>query len=332
MALTFVDRHWYRLSWLSVLLTPAAVLFGGIVAVRRGLYSSGVLSSQHMPVPVVIVGNIVAGGTGKTPLVLWLCEYLAEHGYTPGIVSRGYGGSGQTMEVAGTSASLAGDEPALLAQRSRRPVWIGRDRAGAARALLGAHPQCDVIVADDGLQHYALARDVEIAVVDASRGNGNGLLLPAGPLRERAGRLDQVDAIVLTAGGAPTSAKTFAMSLEGNTFRNLLNPQFHQEASAFQGKRLHAIAGIGNPARFFDHLQALGLGFTAHAFADHHDYSPSDLDFAGADAILMTEKDAIKCQRFARENHWVLPVDAHVDAALGQLVLDKLRRLAPGKN
>lgn len=299
---------------------------------RRGLYSKGVLSPRRMPVPVVIVGNIVAGGTGKTPLVLWLCDYLAEHGYKPGIVSRGYGGSGETLEVAGTSASVAGDEPALLAQRSHCPVWIGRDRPAAARALLAAHPQCNVIIADDGLQHYRLARDVEIAVVDAGRGNGNGLLLPAGPLRERAGRLAQVDAVVLTGGGAPPNAKTFAMTLEGKTFRNLLNPQFHQEASALQGRRLHAVAGIGNPTRFFDQLQALGLSFTAHAFADHHDYSPSDLEFAGADAILMTEKDAIKCQRFARENHWVLPVDAHVDAAFGELVLDKLRRLVPGKN
>jgi tetraacyldisaccharide 4'-kinase len=300
--------------------------------VRRGLYANGVLTPQRMPVPVVIVGNIVAGGTGKTPLVLWLCEYLADHGYKPGIVSRGYGGSGQTMQVASTSASVTGDEPALLAQRSRCPVWIGRDRPAAARALLAANPQCNVIVADDGLQHYRLARDVEIAVVDASRGNGNGLLLPAGPLRERAGRLSQVDAIVMTGGGAPLDAKTFAMTLEGKTFRNLLNPQFHQEASAFQGRRLHAVAGIGNPTRFFDQLQALGLSFTAHAFADHHDYSPSDLEFAGADAILMTEKDAIKCQRFARENHWVLPVDAHVDSAFGQLVLDKLGRFVPPKN
>lgn len=261
-------------------------------------------------------------------MVLWVCDFLREQGYEPGIVSRGYGGRGETMVVRGDSApDIAGDEPVLLAQRSRCPVWIGRNRVAAARALIAANPGCNVIVSDDGMQHYRLQRDVEIAVLDGSRGTGNGLPLPAGPLRESTGRLAGVDAVVVTGDiSLPwASAKTFAMRLDGNLFYNLLNPAFHQEAGAFHGERIHAVAGIGNPVRFFDHLQRLGLSFAAHAFPDHHAYSQADLEFGDADAIIMTEKDAIKCIRFARENHWVLPVDAHVDATLGRLILEKMK-------
>jgi tetraacyldisaccharide 4'-kinase len=325
--LTFLDRHWYRLSWLSILLLPIAAMFGCAVALRRALYRAGVFPSYRVPVPVIVVGNITAGGTGKTPLVLWLCDYLREHGYTPGIVSRGYGGRGHTTAVReNASPDVAGDEPVLLAQRSRCPVWVGRDRVAAARALIATNPGCNIIVSDDGLQHYRLQRDFEIAVIDGSRGAGNGLPLPAGPLRESTARLANVDAVVVTGNSVPpaTGAATFAMALEGNGFRNLLNPALRQEAGAFHGKRVHAIAGIGNPARFFDHLQALGLHFAAHAFPDHYAYSQADVDFGDADAIIMTEKDAIKCLRFAREIHWVLPVDARVDTALGRLILEKM--------
>ena len=326
--LAFLDRHWYRLSWLSILLLPIAAVFGCVVAVRRALYLAGIFTSSRVPVPVIVVGNITAGGTGKTPLVLWLCDFLREQGYAPGIVSRGYGGRGQTMAVTESSApDIAGDEPVLLAQRSRCPVWIGRDRVAAARALIAANPRCNVIVSDDGLQHYGLQRDFEIAVLDGSRGTGNGLPLPAGPLRESTGRLADVDAVVVTGNSfsLSASAPTFAMTLEGKGFFNLLNPAFHQEAGAFHGKGIHAVAGIGNPARFFDHLHRLGLSFAAHAFPDHHAYAQSDLEFGDADAIIMTEKDAIKCLRFARENHWVLPVDARVDMALGRLILEKMK-------
>jgi tetraacyldisaccharide 4'-kinase len=215
----------------------------------------------------------------------------------------------------------------LLAQRSRCPVWVGRDRVAAGRALIAANPRCNVIVSDDGLQHYALRRDVEIAVMDGTRRTGNGLPLPAGPLRESRSRLASVDAVIVTEGVVPPAASTatFGMTLEGREFRNLLNPAFHQDAGAFHGKRVHAIAGIGHPRRFFDHLQGLGLSFTAHAFADHHAYTPSDLEFGDSDAVIMTEKDAIKCQPFARADHWVLAVEALVAPALGRLILDKLK-------
>ena len=304
------------------------MVFACVVGLRRALYKAGVFRSYRVPVPVIVVGNITAGGTGKTPLVLWVCDFLRERGYKPGIVSRGYGGRGETRGVQGSSApEITGDEPVLLAQRSRCPVWIGRNRVAAARALIAANPECNVIVSDDGLQHYGLQRDVEIAVLDGSRTTGNGLPLPAGPLRESTARLAEVDAVVVTGdpSSRPARAKTFAMRLDGNVFRNLLNPAFHQEAGAFHGKQTHAIAGIGNPARFFDHLQRLGLSFAAHAFPDHHAYSQADLEFGDAEAIIMTEKDAIKCIRFARENHWVLPVDAQVDATLGTLILDKMK-------
>ena len=305
-------------------------MFGCAVTLRRALYRAGVFPSYRVPVPVIVVGNITAGGTGKTPLVLWLCDYLREHGYTPGIVSRGYGGRGHTTAVReNASPDVAGDEPVLLAQRSRCPVWVGRDRVAAARALIATNPGCNIIVSDDGLQHYRLQRDFEIAVIDGSRGAGNGLPLPAGPLRESTARLANVDAVVVTGNSVPpaTGAATFAMALEGSGFRNLLNPALRQEAGAFHGKRVHAIAGIGNPERFFDHLRALGLSFAAHAFPDHYAYSQADLDFGDADAIIMTEKDAIKCLRFAREIHWVLPVDARVDTALGRLILEKMKTL-----
>lgn len=303
-------------------------MFACVVALRRALYRVRVLPSYRVQVPVIVVGNIAAGGTGKTPLVLWLCDFLKEYGYTPGIVSRGYGGSGHTTAVReNASPDMAGDEPVLLARRSRCPVWIGRDRVAAARALIATNPACNIIISDDGLQHYRLQRDIEIAVIDGGRGTGNGLPLPAGPLRESVSRLSSVDAIVVTGDSIPPTAglAAFAMRLEGNVFRNLLNPSFQQEAGAFLGRRVHAIAGIGNPARFFDHLQRLGLSFAAHAFADHHAYTQGDLEFGDADAIIMTEKDAIKCLRFARENHWALPVDARVDTALGRLILEKLK-------
>jgi tetraacyldisaccharide 4'-kinase len=272
---------------------------------------------------VVVVGNLVAGGTGKTPLVLWLAEALRARGFRPAIVSRGYGGANERpCEVAiGGDAARYGDEPLLLAERSGVPVWIGRDRASAARAAIAAHPDRDLVICDDGLQHYALARDFEIAVED-ERGYGNGLLLPAGPLRESPSR--QVDATVVN--GAPARAGAFAMRLEPAGFRGVRDPQRTAAADALRGLRLHAVAGIGNPARFFATLASLGLAFTPHAFPDHHAFAPADLDFPECDAVLMTEKDAVKCRAFARESWWYLPVVAQVDPALADLVLDKLKR------
>jgi tetraacyldisaccharide 4'-kinase len=328
-------RHWQRVTALSAALYPLSLIFRAVTALRRAAYAHGVLRSFEVGVPVVIAGNISVGGTGKTPLVLWLAQLLQRNGLHPGIVSRGYGGSARRpLEVTPASSPAAvGDEPLLLARRSGCPVWIGRDRVAAAQALLSAHPACDVIISDDGLQHYRLDRDVEIAVVDGDRGLGNGLLLPAGPLREPASRLDSVDAVVIN-GDRETSAvrvsissraPAFHMQLEGSRFRNLPDPDRFVGPEYFEGKRVYAVAGIGHPPRFFAHLEALGLAFERRAFPDHHEYVASDVDFTDAGAIVMTEKDAVKCAAFARSIHWVLPVDAAPDPQLGEIVLRKLK-------
>lgn len=330
--MSWLERQWQRVTPAGVLLYPFSIAFRAIVALRRKAYSASILKSRALPVPVIVVGNITVGGTGKTPLVLWLATFLAGHGMRPGIVSRGYGVDARVPRaVTPTSeSSRSADEPLLLAQRSGCPVWIGADRVAAGLALLRANPECDVIVSDDGLQHYALARDLEIAVIDGARGLGNGFMLPAGPLREPASRLREVDAVVIQ--GAPRALDkrkgAVGMRLEGREFRNLLNPGHAVGPENFQRRRVHAIAGIGNPARFFAHLEALGLTFEAHAFPDHYGYTPADLAFEGADAVVMTEKDAVKCASFAHETHWALRVDAVPDPELGELVLRKLRTTA----
>jgi tetraacyldisaccharide 4'-kinase len=331
-----VTRHWQRITPLTVALLPLSALFFIVSALRRLAYRRRWLSVARLPVPVIVVGNITAGGTGKTPLVLWLAQFLREHGFHPGIVSRGYRGTAREPQAvnASSDARICGDEPVLLARRSGCPLWIGRDRAAAARALLAVHPQCDVMLSDDGLQHYRLGRDVEIAVIDGARGFGNGFPLPAGPLREPSARLAAVDAVVVhrpdKSGTANfgDSASSIAMTLAGRTFRNLLNPTCTVDAEHFIGQRLHAVAGIGEPQRFFRHLTRLGLTFTAHAFPDHHAYQPADLRFSDCDAIVMTEKDAVKCAEFCSERCWTLPVDAEVDPRLGDILLHKLRKRA----
>lgn len=332
-----IERHWERVTPVSALLYPVSLLYGAVAGMRRAAYRSGIARSTRLPVSVIVVGNLTPGGTGKTPLTVWLAEFLAAVGRSPGIVSRGYGGrsSAPRRVLPDSDPAACGDEPVLLARRSGCEVWTGADRVAAARALLSAQPACDVVISDDGLQHYPLARDIEICVVDATRGLGNGWLLPAGPLREPLSRLAGVDAIVIngesraashsSVSRLPPGVARLGMKLEGREFRNLLNPGQLAGAEFFRGKQVHAIAGIGNPQRFFRHLQGLGLEFTAHPFPDHHRYQASDIAFADADAIVMTEKDAVKCRRFATEMHWELTVDAVVaDPALGELVLRKL--------
>ncbi|HEY5994076.1 MAG TPA: tetraacyldisaccharide 4'-kinase [Gallionellaceae bacterium] len=326
-----IERHWYGITPLHLLLLPLSLLFGLIAAARRLCYRLGIFQSVKLPVPVVVVGNITVGGSGKTPLALWLAQQLLDAGWHPGIISRGYRGSADAAQspapqevLPDSSPAETGDEPLLMAQRRLCPVWIGRDRPAAARALLSAHPECDVLISDDGMQHYRLGRDAEIAVVDGHRRIGNGFLLPAGPLREPVSRLDTVDAVVVN-GGADGHGK-FGMKLHGEQFHNLLNPENTRQAGDFNGSRLHALAGIGHPERFFKYLESLGLAITRHPLPDHHHYTAADLAIAGADAILMTEKDAVKCAPYADEKCWVLRVDAQVDPALAQLII---RKIAP---
>ncbi len=319
-----LQRHWYRITPLHLILVPLSLLFFLLSAARRLLYRAGVLSSEKLPVPVVIVGNITVGGSGKTPLTLWLAQQLIDEGWHPGIISRGYRGEATTpREVSpGDAATAVGDEPLLMAQRRLCPVWIGKNRPATGRALLAAHPECDVLLSDDGMQHYRLQRDVEIAVVDGHRKFGNGLLLPAGPLREPRARLKRVDAIVMHGGEARPGE--YPMQLHGERFYNLLNPETTATAADFKGLQVRALAGIGHPERFFKQLEHLGLIIQRHPLPDHHRYTPADLALADADAILMTEKDAVKCAAFATEKCWVLRVEAEVDPALTQQILRKI--------
>lgn len=325
--MTSSPAHWQTRGPLALLLLPVAALFAAVAAARRCAYRCKLLHTEQAGVPVIVIGNITAGGTGKTPLVLWLAQFLAARGKRPGIISRGYGatrGDPRAVPVNGSAADY-GDEPCLLAQRAGCPVWVGTNRAATARALRAAHPDVDVIISDDGLQHYRLARDVEIAVIDGARGLGNGWPLPAGPLREPASRLATVDAVVINGGDAPGAfPQAVTMQLEGDTLRNLHDPQQTVTAAYFRGRQVYAVAGIGNPSRFFAQLQRLGLDCVTRAFPDHHVYTAQDLRFAGDHHVVMTEKDAVKCAAFATTRHWALVVNAVPDESLGDTIVARL--------
>jgi tetraacyldisaccharide 4'-kinase len=333
---------WYGASAPPWPLRALSRLFGLLVRLRRLAYARGLLQSRRVGKPVIVVGNLSVGGSGKTPLVIWLAQQLAERGLKAGVVLRGHGGSavaaGVPLLVTPASAvEIVGDEALLLRLRTGAPVVVGRDRVGAARQLLGAG--VDVIIADDGLQHLRLARDFEIAVIDAARGLGNRYLLPAGPLREPPERLRQVDAIVITggrdaSGGAPEASADeeleietgFAMQLEGEWLYPLAGPGERLALSSLAGQRVHALAGIGNPQRFFAQLAAAGLDVIEHAFPDHHWYRAAELEFGDALPVLMTEKDAVKCRSFAAANRWYLPVAASFSSAQASALLARLQR------
>lgn len=321
-----IEQYWYRRSPLHILLYPLSLVFRALVFFRRSAYRIGLLQQIHIGVPIIVVGNITVGGTGKTPLTLALTQQLIERDRHPLIVSRGHAGNAHTPRAIDPNGSAMefGDEPRLMAQRNLCPVWIGKNRAAAVQAALAAHPESDVIICDDGLQHYRLARDFEIAVVDGNRRFGNGWMLPAGPLREPVSRLNSVNAVVCN-GGQP-SAGEYAMTLHGNVFQNLCNPEHTRNAANFSGLKCHAVAGIGHPQRFFDHLTALGITCITHPFPDHHPFRMEELDFAECDVLLLTEKDAVKCSAFADERYWVLRVDAQVDPAL---IDDLMRKISP---
>ena len=264
--------------------------------------------------------------------MIWLAQWLLEHGCKPGIVTRGYGGTARNplRATADSDPRIVGDEAVLLARRCACPVWVGVRRAAAAHALLAAHPECNVIISDDGLQHYALARDVELAVIDGERGCGNGMLLPAGPLREPLRRLERVDALIINGGAVfplqmlPHGVPSFEMRVEGATFYNVRDPQQEASPGQFATQAVHAVAAIGNPQRFFNHLRELGLSFIAHPFPDHHAYTATDCAFGANAAVIMTEKDAVKCEGIAGENWWALRVSAVLDPALGDFILHKI--------
>jgi tetraacyldisaccharide 4'-kinase len=316
---------WYARRGWCLILVPLSLLFAALAWLRRRFYRLGWLKSTRIPVPVVVIGNLTAGGTGKTPLAIWLVETLLGKGYRPGVISRGYGVRSAAPCAVGPDSdpAVSGDEPVLIARRTLCPVWVGRSRVEAARGLLAHHPEVDVLIADDGLQHYALARDLEIAVVDGLRGFGNGWCLPAGPLREGIERLAEVDAVVVN-GAAQLSGMGFspyAMTLAGQGFYRLQDHGSRVTADFFRGRPVHAVAGIGNPERFFRALSDLGLTVERHPFPDHHAYHPEDLPQG---TIVMTEKDAVKCAAYAHPDAWVFAVDAEVSDGLEHLIMNKL--------
>ncbi len=325
---------WRQRGPLACLLYPVSLVFRALVALRRAAYRAGLMQSHGVSVPVVVVGNLTVGGSGKTPLVIHLASALRSRGRRPGIISRGYRGTTRlvTRVTADSDPAVVGDEPLMLAASTGCPVFVGRDRPAAARALLAAHPDCDVLLSDDGLQHYRLKRDLELAVFD-DRGVMNGWCLPAGPLREPLTRLVQVDALVLNGTAvspAPTLGRPeFSMRLEGKRLYRLGAPQSTCGVADLKGGELHAVAGIGAPQRFFDMLRAMGLDVIEHPFSDHHEYFVDDLAFAGG-VVLTTEKDAVKLAHLSLPLPiWVLPVTVQLSPDLAEFVLEKLNGCPP---
>ena len=314
---------WYKEAFLGILLLPLAYVFSDIVRIRRFLYRKGFLTSHTLPVPVIVVGNITVGGTGKTPLVIWLAELLLASGYKPGIISRGYGGQSESWPQTvneHSDAHKVGDEALLIAKQTRLPVVVDPSRVEAANNLL-AEFDCNVILSDDGLQHYKLNRDIEIAVIDGERRFGNGYCLPAGPLREPIERLGSVDFVVVN--GDKYADHEITMHLVGDAAVNLLTHE-QKPLQQFQGLDCHALAGIGNPERFFKLLETNGLSCTTHSFPDHYQFQQHDIEFGDNKPVLMTEKDAVKCTGFAQPYHWYVPVKAVPEPHFGQLLVDLL--------
>jgi tetraacyldisaccharide 4'-kinase len=338
-----LTRAWLARGPLACALYPLSLLFRALAGLRGLLYRAGVLRSGRLPVPVIVVGNIFIGGTGKTPLTIWLIGQLRAAGLTPGVISRGFGSKGAAPRpvTALSTPAEVGDEPVLIATRAACPVFVSRDRAEAGRALLAAHPEVDVIVTDDGLQHYALQRDVEIVLFDG-RGVGNGWTLPAGPLREAPSRRRDFTVINLPAADAGPDA-ALAAALGGAPYRMTLAgahaerladrrervPLADLATIAGAGGRIVAAAGIGNPGRFFAMLRGAGLAVDELALPDHHDFLDRPFAQLQAEVILVTEKDAVKCAHIEELRNdprlWVVPVEARIDAALAEHIVEKCR-------
>lgn len=308
-----LQRLWYERTQAPLALRPLAALYGFIANRRRERLTA---QQTKLPLPVIVVGNISVGGTGKTPFSIWLVERLREWGFSPGVISRGYGGKAPQYPLrvrADSDPAHCGDEPLLIALRTGAPVAVAPDRLAAAQLLID-NGEVDVLVADDGLQHYRLPRQLEFCVIDGARGLGNRALMPAGPLREPPSRLEEVDFVVVNGAGFDERPDALRFELQALQTRALVGAAERPLAS-WRGETVHAVAGIGHPQRFFASLRAAGLQLIEHAYADHHRFSAQDLQFGDALPVLMTEKDAVKCRAFADERIWALPVSAQLSAA-----------------
>jgi tetraacyldisaccharide 4'-kinase len=316
---------WYKDPFIGVWLMPLGFLFSDAVRFRKFLYRMGVLKTHTLPVPVIVVGNITVGGTGKTPLIIWMAGFLKDSGFKPGIISRGYGGLAESWPqwvTADSDAKNTGDEALLIAKQTGCPTAVGPLRVDAAKMLL-KQADCNVILSDDGLQHYAMNRAIEIAVIDGERRFGNGYCLPAGPLREPIERLRSVDFIIVN--GEKYEEGEFSMRLVGEKAVNLVTGE-QKSVQEFKGVDCHALAGIGNPDRFFKLLEMAGLASITHSFPDHYQFQRHDIEFSDNKPVLMTEKDAVKCIAFAGKQHWYLPVKAVPDPVFAEQFLNLLKR------
>jgi tetraacyldisaccharide 4'-kinase len=332
-----LERHWYRssYSWLAYVLLPLSGIFYLLTTLRRFLYRIKVKKSHRFFVPVIVVGNITVGGTGKTPFVIWLANFLIIQGLRPGIVSRGVGGQQQRLPRwvdKSSDPAFLGDEAILLAKQSNCPVVVGIDRVAAVKELL-AKTACNVVISDDGLQHYRLKRDIEIAIIDGRRGLGNRTLLPAGPLRELPSRLEEVDFVVkhVASSEQQITKNEYKMLLRGNVLVSVKDEQQKIPFNQFLHKKVHAVAAIGHPQRFFDTLRREGFDIIEHVFLDHYLYQSQDFDFGDALPIIMTEKDAVKCRLFSDERFWYLPVTMAMDTLFCERLLTILNPALVGE-
>lgn len=321
-------KFWYqrRKCILRGMFWPLSWLFRLIVFVRKALYQSGMFKTAKFPVPVIVVGNITTGGTGKTPLLIALSGFFQSQGYNVGIVSRGYGGKQTSPHLVTPSdpPTRVGDEALLILDQTDCPVVIARKRAQAVAFLL-EKTDANLILSDDGLQHYAMARDIEIAVVDGQRLFGNRSCLPAGPLREPISRLKKVDFVVVNGGVQQTKlGRCFSATIKHQPLKSLIGDKTLSLQDC-QHKKVHALAGIGHPHRFFDLLESMGLTFKKHVFPDHYLYKPNDIDYQQADLIIMTQKDAVKCIAFADERHYYLPITLACDPAFLNALMKKVK-------
>jgi len=327
MTYKWIHRVWYEGAMSGLLLLPFSGLYYLLLWLRELLYRGGVLRTHKARVPVIVVGNITAGGTGKTPTVVWLVNRLRQLGFTPGVVSRGYGGSKSdtSMRVdADSDASVVGDEPVLIARRGQCPVSVDGDRVRAASMLVD--DGVDVIVADDGLQHRRLQRDYEICVIDGSRGLGNGRLLPSGPLREPAKRLQSVDRLLVNGGAYDGAVRFDLVASEAQR----LNGSLTRPLPGFSDTTVHAVAAIGNPQRFFDLLRGFGIQVIEHSLPDHAVISADALDFGDSFDVFMTEKDAVKMGHKSPDKFWFVPVELVMDDGSASKLIDDIQsRLAP---
>jgi tetraacyldisaccharide 4'-kinase len=328
-------RLWYEQPSQLSALQPISWLYDVVTSARRAAYRRGWLRAHRLHKPVIVIGNLTVGGTGKTPLTIWLASRLRQRGIEAGLVSRGYGRRDGGLRVVASNSPWqeVGDEPLILHRRSGCTTIVASDRVAGARELVARGAQ--VILSDDGLQHLRMARDCEIVVIDSARGFGNGRVLPAGPLRESASHVQAADAIVVNGGtdgepvrGVPQelAATALRMRLMAGEARQLTGSGQSQPLEAFRGRPVHAVAGIGNPQRFFADLRACGLETIEHPFPDHHAFSAADLDFGDGLAVLMTEKDAVKCQDIAGPRFWYLPVEAAFSEADSCRLLDLVTR------